>query len=314
MRILQRDDYYAFGLRKSGLNGDGAVSLNNKYLYNGKELQDELEQYDYGARFYDPIIGRWNVLDMLAELAPNLTPFRYCFNNPINYTDPFGLWEKTANGYITNKKEDIERFLNMMQFENSALKNNPSMSQMSSFIDGEMKGGLGILSNGGKLLDGFSITQQRDFYGGKHWVTDQKSYNNFWHSVQGDLTPDALDIRTLGKNILGTTYAGGDNPKKYNGKDDYSYLPPNPVELSAFKHDLAYDRMQIKGSGGLFNDKRAIPADWTFVGENLLHSINPNLDALNRFRAVVVGVGLGLGALPKTIEYYMPVMVSAPKK
>jgi len=92
IEVLEENNYYPFGLKHEGYNGLAGNS-SYQYKYNGKELQ-ETGMYDYGARFYMPDIGRWGVIDPLAEKHPEMTPFRYSFNNPINATDPTGLLEE----------------------------------------------------------------------------------------------------------------------------------------------------------------------------------------------------------------------------
>jgi RHS repeat-associated protein len=74
------------------------VAPDNDYRYNGKELNEDygIGLHDYGARWYDAAIGRWNAVDPVAELAMDLTPYRYSFNDPINFFDPNGLFESRA--------------------------------------------------------------------------------------------------------------------------------------------------------------------------------------------------------------------------
>ena len=82
--VLQENHYYSFGLAFEGawLQND-AGARDNKYGYNSKELNDDfgLNWNDYGARWYDAGIGRWNAVDPLAEKFKDENPFSYCSNN-----------------------------------------------------------------------------------------------------------------------------------------------------------------------------------------------------------------------------------------
>ncbi len=64
----------------------------NQFKYNGKELQEdhELNWYDYGARFYDPALGRFNTQDRFAEKYHGLSPYHYTAGNPMKFIDVNG--------------------------------------------------------------------------------------------------------------------------------------------------------------------------------------------------------------------------------
>ncbi len=86
--------YYPFGMRQSAMSYfSGNSEQRNFFLYNGKELQTDfdLDWYDYGARFYDPQLGRWHVPDPMAEARNWLSSYSYVQNNPILRIDPNGM-------------------------------------------------------------------------------------------------------------------------------------------------------------------------------------------------------------------------------
>ncbi len=96
-----KDHYYPFGLTLPDLSYQ-ASGTTNLLKYNSKEKQEDhgLEWYDYGARMYDPVIGRWGVPDPLAHEREWLSPYNYCQLNPINRTDPTGAldWIPPTDG------------------------------------------------------------------------------------------------------------------------------------------------------------------------------------------------------------------------
>ena len=85
----------------------GTQASGNRWRFAGKEEQKSgitLDWLNFGARMYDPCLGRWTTQDPLAEKYPGISPYAYCAGNPLNLVDPDGtkilIYSDTDNQYI----------------------------------------------------------------------------------------------------------------------------------------------------------------------------------------------------------------------
>ncbi len=139
LQAMDTNNYYPFGLNHIGGSFSSNFGSYYNYKYNGKELQ-ETGWSDYGARMYMADLGRWGVVDPLAEKSSRWSPYNYAFNNPISFIDPDGRdslgwglkngiwsWEAslTAQNYQQQGFEDYKD-------DGSIISNAPIQGQQSA--------------------------------------------------------------------------------------------------------------------------------------------------------------------------------------
>ena len=133
LAILEEKHYYPFGLTHEGYstgNKKKFEKVNNnivltpvnpfigdsyKYGFGGKEYDDSMDinTYDFGARNYDPALGRWMNIDPLAEDYYDQSAYNYALNNPAFFIDPDGRRVDVSDLANSDENEDSWLLLNL---------------------------------------------------------------------------------------------------------------------------------------------------------------------------------------------------------
>ncbi|MBG6063164.1 RHS repeat-associated protein [Flavobacterium sp. CG_9.1] len=283
--------------------------------YTGHEHLQSVGLIHMNGRLYDPKLHRFLQPDNYIQdpsNTQNYNRYGYCWNNPLKYSDPSGefTWSDlfaaaaivagvivviASAGTLTPVAQYLigagaAHFLGTFaMYANNGYKN---WDAASNYI-GIQSPTINIKTGWGDSKPSKNGVIQNESVVKPKTVEEVKGHKG-----------EELNPSTVGQNLplLGgrSTYAGGDNPKTYNKDYTYSYVPTMITDYPAIGHDRRYDNLGITGKRGLFFDTRAIGADWKFVSEQFqLAVIMP--DQVTKSNALILGVGLGAFAIPKTI-------------
>jgi len=288
--IVQTTSYYPFGLVMNQYNGNTATGYQkNKYLYNGKEFQDEslggvnLDWYDYGARFYDPQIGRWNVIDPVAEVNRRWSPYTYAINNPLRFIDLDGndWWDvvlgfasavidnvtggstnvrSTAGNYVTERR-DFNQGLNsgdatsialggaMIMGGGEQIKNGTALAGASLAVELESGGTSSVpaIGGGGLILSGtlnIGLGMILEAQGTKN-LKDQK----------GQLSENKVNPKKEARELA------KEKRDQQPASEDYAKYKAKEIEKAKGK-DARREAHDAKDKGGTDRTKKEIDEDY----------------------------------------------------
>ena len=155
--VQETNHYYPFG---------GLFATNSSvqpYKYNGKEFdgKNNLNWYDYGARQYDATLGRWHVVDPMAEEYYNNTVYSYCSSSPLIKIDPMGMdeWEVDLYGYVIRRIKTIKHDAFFMVDKEHKRIDGASLSFEYGTIEDQK-----TMDFSAQTIDGKTITGKYDLY------------------------------------------------------------------------------------------------------------------------------------------------------
>ncbi|SMO43824.1 RHS repeat-associated core domain-containing protein [Chryseobacterium rhizoplanae] len=252
LEIKDTNDYYPFGLNHiGGLKGFLGSYLS--YKYNGKELQ-ETGFYDYGARMYMPDLGRWGVVDPLAEKTRRWTPYVYAGDNPMRFIDPDGrTWGDPKDQEKLTK--NVNKRINKLNKSNAGIQSKIDKGRLSdkklAELNTKMANNTTMIGNMNQSLkDIQTIADAKEVF----YLTGPSSSGGETHGVVKTADKEGKErINVEGSNIalhlheirhVGQSYEAG--KMKFNKVGQMTtpaktFSEGRALEVEAYKTGYSYD-------------------------------------------------------------------------
>ena len=266
--IIESYRYDAFGA-VAMYNGGGtqisSTAYNNRFLFTGREYAATYQKtyvpafkfYEYRARAYNPTLGRFMSEDHKLADTGDYNLFRYCHNDPIDFTDPMGL-EETREPWYNHQEHakalDREYGLIMAAAQMNSSGGAISVASLASTMTTQLHAGVMNYSEAAGLQTGVghrgvsnSISEKPQtlvLSGGPVW----DPYVHKWVLVPPRASLDKNITETKRMSVPSWIKAVNQHGK-WDYKDQGPYRDFGNINYGATGRALGYDALTLRGGG-----------------------------------------------------------------
>ena len=265
--VVESHDYYPFGLQMPGRSFPAANTA-TKEKFTGKERDTETGLDYFGARYYDPSIGRFFGVDAFADKYPSMTPYHYVLNNPLRFTD------------ITGDTVDVDS----------------QLLEPVVYTEGENKGQQ-------KKVEDMTLEESQQYFFQQWWSTNSKAVQKlFGLGGKFETTNVSFSLGTKPLGFFEKLLANKGTLNKYRGLTTFAERATNPKDFytgsSEVNASFGVDKLDFIV---YFNPNPAGGARFSTPGHEFDH-VKIIFDRVRRGQTVPIGLRqhelMGLGKIP----------------